>query len=1157
MEIQRKWLPYLNSEVEVEVLDSCPWCHSKSITLLANRGDGLPVMRCQVCHLGFLGVVPTDLSVFYDDEYYKRSACVGEQPAFAGYEDYSRSYSASSFRWLAMLIRSMVGSDAKTIFDLGAATGTFLQAARSEGFEPFGSELNPDAAREATRRGAHVVGGPFDPGQWAGQEFDVVTALEVLEHVRDLRTTMLGLAELVAPGGLLVFLVPNVDDYLIERYGDSALDFQKSYDHTLFLNPAFLSRMAEELFGADSLTLFVHEAEEWDQTVSAALGVIRFDSDDRTGHDLVGILTSEDPNRLIDELTGYEALALALTAAKFSEHDLADMAVDRAVAAGVEGAELETARAQIHRHRGELIRALGALETAMLDPGFDGDSMVPAILVDCVGDLLGLMGAEDPGLAKGFEQALGRFHELDRTGDIVRRMLDELEKDREERRSREGYLLGQLDDRSRRIGELDRELVLVNRQFDQLTASAAESSRLRSELNAIYGSRAWRIVSALRRLKSLPVALFPTRQTPSHSGQKAESSPVINPVVEHFPYLVSVIMPVYNKGQTLRDTVASVRAQTLTSVEIVVWDDGSTDDATLAALDEVARLDHVEVVHSSNQGVIGARNSAISYARGEYICCLDPDDLIDPTYLEKAVTVLKSGAGYSIVYPYVHSFGDVDEYWETQDLDPALILEANHVPICAVFERAVFRETGGFSAEMADGYEDWEFWAHAAELGFRGKVLPEHLFHYRFSQDSGASRDASARQRADDLKRRIASLHPRLARTGSAQERTIEPRNLRPRVAIGRRRFPRGKGGAVVITLPWFTVGGADSVVEMAVRRWTEAGRTVVVLTTNELGEGMTDRTLELRRLTPFVYQLPQLLPRELWHDAVVGIVESLESPVIWNVGSAWLYDEISSLKFRIPDLRVIDQQFNEIGHIDGNRRASSEIDVTVAAYSALADSLRGDGRSSGVKAIYVGIDEQARPEPSDLAEFRKDLDLSEEERTILYLGRLSQEKRPQWMIDLAGELRSEEVRVVVVGSGPLRKVVAEASSRLPNLTWIEEIDSVGLAIAAADVVALPSKTEGIPLVAMEALELGTPVVATRVGGLPDLEDVEGVTLSDPDDFGQFVGAIKRALSSSPTNVELPTRFRADVMMDQLDELMFNGRQSRNSAVNPSTRGQG
>lgn len=90
--------------------------------------------------------------------------------------------------------------------------------------------------------------------------------------------------------------------------------------------------------------------------------------------------------------------------------------------------------------------------------------------------------------------------------------------------------------------------------------------------------------------------------------------------------LVSIIIPVYNVAKYLCDCVQSVQCQTYKEIEIILVDDGSTDDSGLICERLATESEHIKVVHQTNQGLSAARNTGINHATGEYLAFLDGDD---------------------------------------------------------------------------------------------------------------------------------------------------------------------------------------------------------------------------------------------------------------------------------------------------------------------------------------------------------------------------------------------------------------------------------------------------------------------------------------------------------------------------------------------------
>jgi glycosyltransferase involved in cell wall biosynthesis len=111
---------------------------------------------------------------------------------------------------------------------------------------------------------------------------------------------------------------------------------------------------------------------------------------------------------------------------------------------------------------------------------------------------------------------------------------------------------------------------------------------------------------------------------------------------------VSVIIPAYNAGKYLEETVRSVLAQTFADLEIIICDDGSTDDtATIAQSFSDPR---VKYIHQKNAGVSSARNCSAAHSTGEYLAFLDADDLFHPANLEKKVAVLEQQKDVALVF---------------------------------------------------------------------------------------------------------------------------------------------------------------------------------------------------------------------------------------------------------------------------------------------------------------------------------------------------------------------------------------------------------------------------------------------------------------------------------------------------------------------------
>ena len=192
---------------------------------------------------------------------------------------------------------------------------------------------------------------------------------------------------------------------------------------------------------------------------------------------------------------------------------------------------------------------------------------------------------------------------------------------------------------------------------------------------------------------------------------------------------VTVVITCYNLGRYLHEAIDSVLRQTLQGVEIIVVDDGSTDEFTTLYLDSLS-APGVRVVRTQNRGLPAARNAGIQLARGRYICCLDADDRLMPAFLERARRILDDAEDVGFVSCHYETF-DADHavYRYDHCRFPELLVQNEAVGV-SVFRKDAWRKVGGYCTDLR-AMQDWDFWIGIIEQGYRGEVIPEILFEYR------------------------------------------------------------------------------------------------------------------------------------------------------------------------------------------------------------------------------------------------------------------------------------------------------------------------------------------------------------------------------------------------------------------------------------------
>jgi glycosyltransferase involved in cell wall biosynthesis len=199
---------------------------------------------------------------------------------------------------------------------------------------------------------------------------------------------------------------------------------------------------------------------------------------------------------------------------------------------------------------------------------------------------------------------------------------------------------------------------------------------------------------------------------------------------------LSVVIPCYNHGEFLPDAVASVTACDRTDVELIVVDDGSTDDRTRRAIDNLDGLG-MEIIRQPNKGLAGARNAGIAVARGRYILPLDADNRIRAAYIEHGIRILDANPKVGVVYGDAEYIGTRSGRWSVGPFDENRLLGWNYIDACAIYRRAVWQQNGGYDGTMpVQGFEDWDFWIGAVEHGWDFSYVPEIVFDYRVAENS-------------------------------------------------------------------------------------------------------------------------------------------------------------------------------------------------------------------------------------------------------------------------------------------------------------------------------------------------------------------------------------------------------------------------------------
>ncbi len=267
-------------------------------------------------------------------------------------------------------------------------------------------------------------------------------------------------------------------------------------------------------------------------------------------------------------------------------------------------------------------------------------------------------------------------------------------------------------------------------------------------------------VVLLRRIKHFqkiiggysPKRLFPGpnyRLRGSTSNDEDQVSSQMTTLRDEQAGLLSVLIPYYNLGDYLNETLDNVLTSTYSPLEVIIINDGSTDPKSLDVLREIEErgIPNVLILHTENQGVALARNYGAENARGEFIAFLDADDMVEPDFFQRAIDVLLRYPNVTFVSSWIRYFGNLKAVTPTWNAEFPYLLGNNMLVVSSVVRRLSFLNSAKNKKEFEYNLEDYESWISLLEAGGIGVSLTSPLVRVRVRPDS--------RYKACDLNQRL------------------------------------------------------------------------------------------------------------------------------------------------------------------------------------------------------------------------------------------------------------------------------------------------------------------------------------------------------------------------------------------------------------------
>jgi len=327
----------------------------------------------------------------------------------------------------------------------------------------------------------------------------------------------------------------------------------------------------------------------------------------------------------------------------------------------------------------------------------------------------------------------------------------------------------------------------------------------------------------------------------------------------------------------------------------------------------------------------------------------------------------------------------------------------------------------------------------------------------------------------------------------------IEPLRYYPKSSAGRKR-------AALVT-PHLGPGGAESVLyDIAGELRSKQFETLLLAT-----QSRDDRwRAKWADGVEHSYDLAQVIPPERMIAGLCSVISNWRCDYLVVQNSLYGYAAIPHIKKLLPEIKIVDvihsvdEAWDQIGSTAG---VASEIDRRVAMSEAVRNRL-----------LAVGVPEEKIslvPNGVDLMRFRQAPPAAHSTKTILFAARLDPVKRPLLVADIANVLSKlrpqRDFRFTIAGDGPEKESFQRRVKKLEFEALFDfrgQVDDLAPLYAASDIVILTSRSEGVPLVVLEALACGRPVVASNVGAIPEVLDSSCGMLIDRPNPAEFAQAI-------------------------------------------------
>ena len=646
---------------------------------------------------------------------------------------------------------------------------------------------------------------------------------------------------------------------------------------------------------------------------------------------------------------------------------------------------------------------------------------------------------------------------------------------------------------------------------------------------------------------------------------------------------ITVITPFYNtKKEYIEQVANTILNQTYPYFEWIIVDDGSTNEESLKNLEEIKKLDErIRVLHKQNEGLAQTRDYGAKNAceTSKYLMFIDDDDLLNPTFIERAYWTLETNPDATWAYSDSVGFGASEYVWRKW-YNPIRQKKENRLVSLCFIRKEEFFEAGGFELKEKGVFEDWNFWLKLIAMEKYPVRMSSIDFWYRRKEKTGELANATAN------KKKAMEYINKTARTIYGVKKGIQY----PKQDYNWEMIPEkiesikvpvlkdNKKIKILMIIPWMVTGGADKFNLDLIKNANKDKFEFIIVTTQPSNNELKQQFEEYA----YCYDLPSFLDRKNWLSFINYLIEKNKINLIFNTCSQFGYNCLPYLKGSNPNIPIIDYvhmeewYWREGGYSRDSAAFGDVIDKTLFcnqnSEKILVEHFKRN--EDDVDTVYIGVDEeQYNPKDYNKNDILEKLKINAENKYIIsFICRIANQKRPHLMIDIIDQLhkKRQDFIVVVAGDGPMLEEIKQRSNKLglqDSFKFLGNCKNTQEIYAISDLNLNCSIKEGVALTSYEALAMGVPVVSSDVGGQKELIDnsvgkiikcyqkeseINNYNYSD-EEINDYVQAIEDILNNldkykSKCRNRIIERFSLKNMISKMEEIFINTVDNPNEA---------